>query len=241
VRKVPGLEDERRLLATPTWSADGRYLYCCSAPNAWTNLAQARPDTHTTVRYDLMRVPYDPHRDQWGRPEVVLAASDLGFSVAQPRLSPDGHWLFFCACDHGAFPPYDSHSDLYALDLRSAQSQIQSTVRKLELNSDQSESWLSWSSNSRWVVFSSKRLGALFSRPSLAYVAADGHCAKAFVLPQRDPDFYSYSMKTYTIPTLSTGPVRVPPWKWVEAIRQPVSATLSLPGVTPDPKAVDHP
>src|SRR5260221_126752 len=108
----------------------------------------------------------------------------VGFSVAQPRISPDGHWVFFCAIPYGCWPTYDPTSDIYGIDLVAGQASGKYTPRKLELNSDECESWLSWSSNSRWVVFSSKRISPLFNRPHIAYVAADGHCGKPIILPQ---------------------------------------------------------
>ncbi len=230
IRKIPGLADPQRLMAFPQWSPDGRYLYYCSAPNPWTNMATVTATSHTTARYDLMRVAYEADRDQWGRPEQVLAARETGFSVAQPRLSPDGRWIFFCAVPYGCWPTYDAQSDLYGVDLDVAKATGRFTWRKLPLNSSECESWLSWSSNSRWVVFSSKRLSPLFNRPYLAYVAPDGTCGKPFIVPQRDPRYYDSLLRTFTIPTLAVGPVTVPERRLVEAIEATDSRSLTLPG-----------
>src|SRR5262249_21854405 len=101
VKKVPGLSDNSRLRAFPFWSPDGRYLYYCSAPNPWTNMTTITATSHTTAKYDLMRVSYDLEHDQWGEPELILPVSATGLSVAQPRISPDGHWIFFCAIPYG--------------------------------------------------------------------------------------------------------------------------------------------
>jgi hypothetical protein len=229
VKKVPGLNDNAHLRAFPFWSPDGAYLYYCSAPNPWTNMAAVTATSHTEAKYDLMRVSYDLDRDQWGEPELILSVKDLGFSVAQPRISPDGHWVFFCAIPYGCWPTYDPTSDIYGIDLLSGQASGKYTARKLELNSDECESWLSWSSNSRWVVFSSKRMSPLFNRPHIAYVSADGHCGKPIILPQEDPDFYDSLLKTFTIPTLSKGPITVPESDLVSAIKHSERRPLTMP------------
>jgi hypothetical protein len=229
VKPVPGLGDKSRLVTFPQWSPDGGYLYYCSAPNPWTNMATVTANSYRTAKYDLMRVAYDLAHDQWGKPEIVLPASETGFSVAQPRLSPDGRRLFFCAIDYGCWPTYDSASDLYGIDLEAGARSGKFACRKLELNSDQCESWLSWSSNSRWVVFSSKRISRLYNRPHLAYVAANGECGKPFILPQSDPEYYDSLLKTYTIPTLATGPITIPQGKLVEAIKSTQRRSLVLP------------
>lgn len=229
VRPIPGVWDETRLLASPAWAPDGRYLYYGNAPNPWTNMNALTATSHTVARYNLMRVAYDIERDQWGKPEMVLPVSESGFSVAQPRISPDGHWLYYCAIAYGCWPTYDPASDLYGIDLKAGQESGKFTCRKLELNSPQCESWLSWSSNSRWVVFSSKRVSPLFNRPHLAYVAANGVCGKPFIVPQSDPAYYDALLRTYTIPTLSMGPVTVPQSKLVDAIKNWGHSSFVMP------------
>jgi len=229
VKKVPGLSDNDHLRTFPFWSPDGRYLYYCCAPNPWTNMALVTATSHTLAKYDLMRLSYDLEHDRWGEPELILAAAELGSSVAQPRMSPDGHWIFFCAIPYGCWPTYDPTSDIYGIDLIAGQAAGKYTPRKLELNSSECESWLSWSSNSRWVVFSSKRISPLFNRPHIAYVAADGKCGKPFILPQEDPEFYDSLLKTFTIPTLAKGPITVPESELVYAIKHSARRPLKMP------------
>ena len=241
VRKIPGLAEPGRLMASPAWSPDGRYLYYCSAPNPWTNMATLTATSHTIAKYDLMRIAYNPERKTWGQPELLLPARQTGFSVAQPRLSPDGRWLFFCAIAYGCWPTYDAKSDLYAIDLQAGNATGQFAARRLELNSSECESWLSWSSNSRWVVFSSKRVSPLFNRPYLAYVAPSGECGKPFVLPQRDPTYYDSLTKTFTIPTLAKGLVLVPERQLIYAIKHPRGRSLVMPEGTSAPRPEDHP
>ncbi len=180
----------------PMWSPDGQYLYFASAP--------ALPlDQYKSVRYDLMRVRYDLTTDTWGKPETLLSGQDAGHSLVQPRPSPDGRFLVFTACDYGHFPIYQTNSTQYLMELSTRQYQ------RMELNSGRGDTWHCWSSNSRWLVFSSKRLGRLLTRPFFSHIDVSGHASKPFVLPQEDPLFYDSFPKTYNVPEFITGPVTV--------------------------------
>ena len=77
------------------------------------------------------------------------------------------------------------------------------------MNSNDTESYHSWSSNGRWVVFSSRRLDGLYTRPFIAYVSERGEVFKPFLLPQQDTDFYSLLMKSFNIPEFVKGAVTV--------------------------------
>ena len=58
-------------------------------------------------------------------------------------------------------------------------------------NSEDTESFHNWSTNSRWLVVSSRRDDGLFTRPYFCHVDTDGKVTKAFMLPQRNPrQFY---------------------------------------------------
>ncbi|MBO7524592.1 MAG: hypothetical protein J6T79_03705, partial [Verrucomicrobia bacterium] len=75
-----------------------------------------------------------------------------------------------------------------------------------------------WSSNGRWMVFSSKRIDGVLARPHFVYMDAGGHASKPFVLPQKDPHFYEYFIKTYNIPELITGAVKADPKELGQAV-----------------------
>lgn len=101
------------------------------------------------------------------------------------------------------------------------------------LNSDSAESWHSWSSNSRWIVFSSKRQGGVFTRPFLSYVDPNGETHKPFVLPQRDPAFYRSCYDVCSVPELIVKPVTVDHEVLVQAITGPAQiAVNSVTGAT---------
>ncbi|MBN2506786.1 MAG: PD40 domain-containing protein [Verrucomicrobia bacterium] len=192
----------------PAWSPDGRHLYYSSAP-------VLRIERFRQVLYDLMRVRYDLDHDRWGEPEVVVPARETGLSANQPKVSPDGRFVLFCLCDYGNFPIYRASSDLYLLDLETRRRQ------RLEINSDNVDSWHAWSSNGRWVVFSSKRLDGLFARPFFSYVDPQGHFHKPFLLPQPTPAFYDSCLNTFNVPELVRAPVAVKQADLVRAILNP--------------------
>lgn len=200
---VPRAADKERLETYPAWSPDGRYLYYCSAPFVWSDRSAMPPANYADIKYDLMRIAYDADSDAWGEPETVLTAAETGRSILLPRVSPDGRFLLFCMTDYGCFPAYQPSSDLYLMDL------VHGGYVSLEINSEFSESWHSWSSNSRWIAFSSKRQSGYFTRCYISYVAPDGGVQKPFVVPQRDPEFYMSLVKTISVPELVAGPVPI--------------------------------
>jgi len=226
------LAERDRLETYPTWSPDGKYLYYCSGPILWKDRDAVPPENYDKLKYDLLRVSYDVATDQWGQAETVLSADETGRSILLPRISPDGRFLVFCMCDYGCFPVYQPSSDLYIMDLNTKQ------YHKLPVNSEFSESWHSWSSNSRWLAFSSKRDGGLFTRTYLTYVDSEGTAYKPFILPQRDPTYYDSLLETYSVPELVQGPITVRQSLLAHMARAKPSVRPVIPITGASPKAV---
>lgn len=226
VKTTAGISDPNRLETYPTWSPDGQHLYFCSAPILWSDRAAIPPKGYEKVRYDLRRIRYDIETDTWGEPETVLSADETGLCIMLPRVSPDGRFLLFCMCEYGCFPIYQPSSDLYLMDLETGD------YRRLEINSDRSESWHSWSSNSRWFAFSSKRRDGVFTRLYLSYFDKTGKAHKPIILPQKDPTFYDSFPKTYTVPELVMEPVQVSSKALANAVSSPDKITVEMPVVS---------
>ena len=186
----------KRLENLPEWSPDGKYLYFCSAP-AWED------KKYNELKYDLMRIPFDVEKNRWGNVEPVITAEKTGKSVSFPKVSPDGKYLLFCMSDYGYFSIHFPSSDLYMLDIKTKKH------RKLNINSELSESFHTWSSNSRWFVFASKRKDGLCSRLYFSYVDTLGNVYKPFLMPQKNPEFYDTYIMNYNVPEIISGPVRV--------------------------------
>ena len=225
----PELSDKNRLETYPAWSPDGRYLYYCSGPILWQNRNIVPPENYDKLKYDLRRIVYNIETNQWGKAEIVLTAEETGLSILLPRISPDGRFLLFCMCRYGCFPIYQPSSDLYLMDLNTGQ------YRKLDINSKYSESWHSWSSNSRWFAFSSKRQGGSLTRTYLSYIDETGQVHKPFVLPQKDPAYYDSLLETYSVPELIKGSVKVDKSLLARAARSEPSELVNIPitGATP--------
>lgn len=94
-----------------------------------------------------------------------------------------------------------------------------------EINSDNVDSFHTWSSTGRWLVFSSKRLDGLWARPFFAHFDPEtGHFSKPFLLPQKEPDFYDTFTYTYNLPELIKAPVKTGN-KLLETIEEPIHRT----------------
>jgi hypothetical protein len=184
----------------PVWSADGKYLYFISAP-------EAKGDNQSLLysKYSLMRVAYYSGSDTWGEPEMVLSSEETGKTISMPSVSPNGKYLICSMSDYGYFTIFHKESDLYSFHLGSGK------YKKMGINSNSAESYSSWSSNSRWIVFSSKRIDYVFTRPFIAYFDSTGVAHTPFVLPQKDPTIYERSLANYNRPELVIGEVELSP------------------------------
>ena len=193
----PSLSSSESFETFPTFSPDGKTLYFCSADSV------TMPDDYRNVKYSLCAIHFDPDTRSFGNQiDTLYNARKEGGSVSFPRVSPDGKWLMFTLSSYGNFSIWHKEADLYLANLETK------TIQTLDaLNSDDVESYHSWSSNSRWVVFSSRRIDGLYTRPFIAYVDAEGNAHKPFLLPQKDTDYYTSLMKSYNIPEFITGKV----------------------------------
>jgi hypothetical protein len=89
----------------------------------------------------------------------------------------------------------------------------------MALNSSATDSYHSWSSNGRWLAFSSKRTDGLTARLFFSYIDSEGNASKPFIMPQKDPGFYDRFLKSYNVPELSTLEVDVNPGKILKSAR----------------------
>jgi Tol biopolymer transport system component len=197
------IADPAYLETFPSWSPDGRHLYFSRTRKTWLTDRKGDPipPHYKDIRYDLMRIGYDVDTGEWGTLEMVLSSETTGMSLTEPRISPDGRFLIITMHEYGNFAPYLRGSDLYMLELETG------LYWRMVCNSDEAEAWHSWSTNSRWIVFSSKRRDGMLAKPYFSYVDEHGKSRKPLLLPQEDPTYYDSLMKTYNLPELATGPV----------------------------------
>jgi hypothetical protein len=234
---VPKLFVWNVLETWPAWSPDGRYLYFCSAPIPWTDVNVNPPPDVDKVKYSLLRIPFDRQKDAWGEIDTVLSSERTGLSISQPRFSPDGRHIVFCMHNSGPSSYAEKSSDLYLMDVKTG------NYAKLSCNSDESESWHSFSSNGRWLAFSSKRNNGLLTRVYLCHIDSSGNSSKAFVLPQDDPAFYDSFIKVYNVPEFATASFPVSQKRLVDAIRgrDKIDVTAPVTRATPSKKQETDP
>ncbi len=200
IMKVP-VDGAKQFMDTyPEWSPDGKTLYFCRA-------AQIAEDyDYRETKYNLCRVSFNPETRKFGESETIFNASAEHKSVSFPRVSPDGKTLVFTYHDFGVFSIWHKEADLYSIKLNDL------SVKKMEhLNSNFTESYHSWSSNGKWLIFSSKRDDGLTARPYISFIDENGTAQKPFVLPQEDPNFYSTFDKTFNIPEFAKAEVSFRP------------------------------
>lgn len=209
--QVTPIEQQTDELETfPCWSPDGRWLYFASAhfeyPADTVDMSEITLRAQE-VKYNLYRKSFNPDTREFGDRELVFAADTMGMSATLPRISPDGRFLIFTLGEWGNFHIWHRDADLWLLPLSG-----EGRIRPLnEVNSDDTDSYHSWSSNGRWVVFSSRRYDGIFTRPFFAHIDADGQASKPFELPMEDPDRHRQLLKSYNVPELMRGPVKLTP------------------------------
>lgn len=176
----------------PAWSPDGNTLYYCAA-NDVDNINTNRRFVH----YRIMSIGFSDGKFT-GDPQVVWESEDE--SASFPRVS--GKWLMFTVSGYGTFPIWHKEADLRLLNLETGE-----TLTPEILNSDDTESYHSWSGNGHWLIFSSRRLDGRYTRLYIAHHDGNGNFGKPFLLPQKNPDLNQFRLKSYNIPEFINGEV----------------------------------
>lgn len=183
---------------TPAFSPDGQWLYYTTA------LRQFYPPGYDKECYSLCHVSFDENTGRLGtQVDTLIHAAVTGKSVTWPRPSYDGRYLMYTQVDYGYFSIWHPEADLWLMDLSTGE------TRPLdEVNSNRAESLHSWSNNSRWFLFTSRRDDGLYSRIYLSMMDNDGKATNPFMLPQRNPkQFYRELLYSYNTPDFTSRPV----------------------------------
>lgn len=204
---VPGTRGDSYMETYPAWSPEGDFLF----------FSRTDADAQTpfdSIRYDICRISFDPESKKFGEAELVYPASQQGHSASFPRVSPNGKYLLFTLHDYGTFPIWHKEADLCLLNLESGVADVPE-----KLNSNDTDSYHSWSGNGRWIVFSSRRYDGRYTKTYISYLNPEGQFQKAFLLPQKDPQSNATFFYSYNRPELIDGPVRVNPRQWIKQAR----------------------
>ncbi|MDD6853804.1 MAG: hypothetical protein PUD58_05790 [Prevotella sp.] len=184
----------------PAFSPDGRTLYFCSST------AEPIPSNYKDIKYNICKIAFNPDNGTFGtRVDTIFNARKMGKSATHPRPSYDGRYLMFTMSDYGCFPIWHKEADNWLLDLRTGKAQPMTAA-----NSDNTDSWHNWSTNSHWFVFTSRRGDGLYTRLYIASVDDKGNVSKPFLLPQENPlDYYDKLLDSYNTPDFTTKPVKL--------------------------------
>ncbi|SEM89685.1 WD40-like Beta Propeller Repeat [Prevotella sp. ne3005] len=202
----PLLSDSLKFETFPTFSPDGKYIYYCTADTV------SLPRDIKNLQYSLVRIPFDETTGTIGTQVDTLFSQR---SVCHPRISPDGRYLLYTVADYGTFPIWHPEADLQMMNLQTGAIDSLSIV-----NSEKSDTYHSWSSNSRWFVFASKRDDGLYGKPYFCYVDSHGKAHKPFCLPQQHPTFYDNNLKSFNAPELGKGKVPFDVYDVAKAMKQ---------------------
>ena len=227
----------------PCWAPDGKTLYYCSAHlDRQDSTISKEVETLRRIeelKYNIYRKSFNPDTYEFGPRELVFDAAAVDKSALWPRISPDGRFLLFTMTHFGYFPIWHHDADLWMLyltaapvladsaseDAASDSSIVNSKLSNgklrdlVELNSSDTESYHSWSSNGRWVIFSSRRDDGTFTRPFIAHIDKEGSATRPFELPMSRPDAHRLSMKSYNVPEFMRGPVTINPQTFADLLK----------------------
>ena len=207
--------DPELLEVYPTWSPDGKYLYYCkSVPLPEEMRDKDIRTTYPKVQYNLYRRPFDLATHNFGDEELVYDAASSDKSVTLPRISPDGRYLLFAQGQYGCFHSRHRDADIVCIPMEKFSGtpltiEASSYVDLSPLNSKgESDSYPSWSSNGHWIMCASRRDDGNYSRVYFSYFN-NGKVEKAFLMPQEDPEYNTFLLKSYNRPEFMIEPVKI--------------------------------
>jgi tetratricopeptide (TPR) repeat protein len=171
IRALPGADDAAFVQSNPTWSPDGKSLvFARSRAHQLPNLRDKQRalltpeecsefvDGRTGFKFDLYRM-----------------ASGNGMSNYFPRFSPDGRWIVFCQASNFMLLQPDSKLTIVPA--------TGGPARLMRSNTARMNSWHSWSSNSRWLIFASK-LNSPYTQLFVTHIDERGIDAPPVLLEQ---------------------------------------------------------
>ncbi|MCQ2144655.1 MAG: hypothetical protein MJY72_02825 [Bacteroidales bacterium] len=210
------VNDSLSMETFPYWSHDGNTLYYASAylPGFGADSSTDVTGMTDRIRYDIWSIPFDRSTRTFGEPSLIFDAASDSLSAVTPRPSPDGRYLLSGVGEFGSFHIWHESGDIYLTDLQTGE------TRPLdEINSPRADSFKCWSSNSRWIAFTSRREDGSYTRLYFSYFDKDGHAHKPFILPQKDPGLNHRFTLSYNVPEFTSGKTSWTPKQIASLIR----------------------
>ena len=210
------LNDSTEWELFPSWSPDGKYLYYCSAHYEYH---QGYEDTdellknYKQLQYNLYRLSFNADSMAFGEPELIYDARSKNRSAVQPRVSQDGRYVLLAEGPNGLFHIWHTSAEIEILDLQTGE-----LLDTKAMNSSLPESYPSFSSNDRWIMFESRRDDGNYTRTYFAYFDKQGKVHKPFMMPAEDPEYFRLLLRSWSRPELMKEPVRITPRQFYEKI-----------------------
>lgn len=185
------------LETSPAFSPDGKTMYFL------TSQPCKFPDEYQKAEFVLCSIAFDENSNSFGQTvDTLIDMREDGKSIAWTHPSFDGKFLLFTVSDYGQFPIWNNDADIWLYDIGKKEKYPLTNI-----NSNRSDSYHNWSSNSRWIVFTSRRDDGYYSLLYLAHIDQNGVASKAFMLPQRNPRYYlDNQLKSYNTPDFAQKP-----------------------------------
>ena len=240
------LNDSLEFELFPSWSPDGKWLYYCSAHYEYKGNYEDTDEllqNYKSLQYNLYRISFDAETMTFGEPELIYDARSKNRSAVQPRVSQDGRYVLFAEGPWGLFHIWHTSADIQILDLE-APFQLPQGGEKLQLdevkevsprgdlvgaavmNSPLPESYPSFSSNDRWILFESRRDDGNYTRTYFAYFDKQGKLHKPFEVPAEDPEYFRLLLRSWSRPEFMKEPVRITPRQFYEkALTEPIKVS----------------
>ncbi|MBU0544131.1 MAG: hypothetical protein KKH97_02180 [Proteobacteria bacterium] len=199
IQLLPGASDYSYVQANPAWSPDEKNLLFCRAKTKNELHGNIRNVTTVfenrnihqlnelyNIRFDLYRIPFN--EGGGGIAEPLEGASDNGMSNYFPRYSPDGNWIVYTRSRSGIMLQPDS--ELWIIPAGGGK------ARRMQCNRNYFNSWHSWSSSGRWLLFSSKANGP-YTEIFITHVDREGNDTPPVLLSRFNDTGYAANVPEF--------------------------------------------
>ena len=192
------IKNDSVLETFPVFSAGGDELFFCQSQKL------DPPYFLEDIKYAIMKVSFDEKNGKTlGKKDTLIYIENN--SLTFPRPSYDGKYLMYTVSKYGTFPIWHKEADLYLYNFQDSTSRVLT-----EVNSDFSDSFHNWSENSKWFVFTSRRVDGLYTRLYISMIDENGNCTKPFIIPQKNPlEYYNSLYQSYNTPDFTKSKVDI--------------------------------